>query len=321
MSIPAGARVARAGESPRTRPRPAGHHLRQGAIHMRKPLVPLLVAALLLLGGLSAWLLVQRQESKLAYQDLSAAEEQSRQNYDRTLDAIAEIQDSLDVITPRDTTFQVVPGSLDTEQQMAGPDGRRALERIAALRASIERSRARIQQLEASLKSEGARVGSMRRMVANLNRTLAERQRTLDEMVSRVEALQGRVGTLETEVKQKEETIVARDASLEERRRELATVYCLVGTREELTKQGAIVATGGVLGLGKTLLPAGKTSVGVPLDTDQTSVVHTNAPKARVLTAQPVSSYELRLVDGKMELHILDAAEFRKIRQLVIVTT
>lgn len=287
---------------------------------MRNPMLPLLVVALLALGGASAWLVVQNRNAKLAYQDLSAAEEESRQSYNRTLDAIAEIQDSLDVITPRDSSFQPVPGSLTTEQEMAGPDGRKALERIATLRASIERSRERIQQLESKLQSEGARVGSLRRMVANLNRTLEDRQRTLDEMSSRVEALQGQVGTLETEVQQKNETIVARDASLEERRRELATVYCVVGTKQQLTQQGAIVASGGVLGMGKTLLPTGKSGVGVPLDTDVSTVVRTEAAKARVLTPQSAGSYELRLVDGHMELHILDAAEFRKVRQLVIVT-
>ena len=287
---------------------------------MRKSLVPLLVVALLAAGGLSAWLLVQSRNSKLAYQDLSAAEESSRQSYNRTLDAIAEIQDSLDVITPRDSSFQVVPGSLATEQEMAGPDGRKALERIATLRASIERSRERIQQLESKLQSEGGRVNSLRRMVANLNRTLDDRKRTLDEMSARVEALQGQVGTLETEVQQKAETIVAKDASLEDRRRELATVYYLVGTKQELTQQGAIVASGGVLGMGKTLLPTGKPVAGTPLDTDVSTVVRTDAAKARVLTPQPVGSYELRLVEGRMELHILNPEEFRKVRQLVIVT-
>lgn len=287
---------------------------------MRNPLVPLLVVALLAAGGLSAWLLVQSRNSKLAYQDLSAAEESSRQSYNRTLDAIAEIQDSLDVITPRDSSFQVVPGSLATEQEMAGPDGRKALERIATLRASIERSRERIQQLESKLQSEGGRVNSLRRMVANLNRTLDDRKRTLDEMSARVEALQGQVGTLETEVQQKTETIVAKDASLEDRRRELATVYYLVGTKQELTQQGAIVASGGVLGMGKTLLPTGKPVAGTPLDTDVSTVVRTDAAKARVLTPQPVGSYELRLVEGRMELHILNPEEFRKVRQLVIVT-
>lgn len=252
--------------------------------------------------------------------DLSAAEETSRQSYNRTLDAIAEIQDSLDVITPRDSAFQVVPGSLAAEQEMAGPDGRRALERIATLRASIERSRERIQQLESSLKSEGQRVGGLRRMVANLNRTLDDRQKTLEEMSARVESLQGQVGSLQTEVQQNQETIVARDASLEERRRELATVYCAVGSKQALKQQGAIVASGGLLGMGKTLLPSGQAGVGTPLDTDVDTVVRTDAAKARVLSAQPPSSYELRLVDGRMELHILNASEFRKVRQLVIVT-
>lgn len=287
---------------------------------MRKTLIPLLAVALVLLGGLSAWLLVQSHNSKLAYQDLSAAEESSRQSYNRTLDAIAEIQDSLDVITPRDSSFQVVPGSLAAEQEMAGPDGRKALERIATLRASIERSRERIQRLETKLQSEGARVGSLRRMVANLNRTLEERQHTLDDMSARVEALQGQVGTLETEVQQKNETIVAKDNSLEDRRRELATVYYVVGTKQELTQQGAVVATGGVLGMGKTLLPTGKSGMGLPLDTDVATVVRTDAAKARVVTPQPAGSYELRLVDGRMELHILNPEEFRKVRQLVIVT-
>lgn len=287
---------------------------------MRNPLVPVLAVLFLLAGGLSAWLLVQNRNAKLAYQDLSAAEETSRQSYNRTLDAIAEIQDSLDVITPRDSAFQVVPGSLAAEQEMAGPDGRRALERIATLRASIERSRERIQLLERRLKSEGERVGGLRRMVANLNRTLDDRQKTLEEMSARVESLQGQVGSLQTEVQQNHETIVAKDASLEERRRELATVYCLVGTKQQLTRQGAIVASGGVLGMGKTLLPSGQAGVGVPLDTDVATVVKTDAAKARVLTAQPSSSYELRLVDGRMELHILNPEEFRKVRQLVIVT-
>lgn len=289
---------------------------------MRKTLVPLLAAGVVLLGGLSAWLLVQNQNSKLAYQDLSAAEESSRQSYNRTLDAIAEIQDSLDVITPRDSAFQVVPGSLAAEQEMAGPDGRKALERIATLRASIERSRERIQKLEARLRAEGDRVGGLRRMVANLNRTLEERQRVLADMSARVETLQGEVGTLQTVVQEKNETLIARDATIEERRRELATVYYVVGTKQQLAQQGAIIAKGGVLGMGKTLLPSGNLpeGTGVALDTDVSTVVRTDAAKARVLTPQPAGSYELKLVDGRMELHIVNPTEFRKVRQLVIVT-
>lgn len=289
---------------------------------MRKTITPFLVAALVLLAALSAWLLVQNRDAGVRFRELSVAESASRESYNRTLDAIAEIQDSLDAITPRDSAFRVVPGTLAAEQEMAGPNGRRALERIASLRASIERNRSRIQQLESELKRSGARVGTLNRMIANLNRDLADRQRTLDEMSARVQELQGAVTTLESTVQETRDTLLVRDASLEQRRRELATVVCLVGTRDQLVKQGAVVAKGGVLGLGKTLLPTGHVpdGAGLALDTDIATVVSTNAAKARVLTPQPASSYELRLVDGRMELHILDPAQFRKVRQLVIVT-
>ncbi|MGH7534242.1 MAG: hypothetical protein ACREMG_01515, partial [Gemmatimonadales bacterium] len=56
------------------------------------------------------------------------------------------------------------------------------------------------------------------------------------------------------------------------------------------------------------------------LDTDQERLVRTPSPKARVLSAQPASSYELKLEGEQMELHILDAREFRKVKHLVIMT-
>ena len=288
---------------------------------MRKSAVPFLVVALLLVVGLSAWLVVQNRNSKLAYQDLSASEEASRQSYNRTLDAIAEIQDSLDAISPRDSTFQVVPGSLATEQEMAGPDGRRALERIAALRASIERNRDRIRGLEADLARTGAKNRSLDRMLANLQRTLAEREQTLNEMSEQVVALQSQVGTLQTEVQQGRDSLVVKDATLEDRRRELATVYYVVGTQDDLTKQGAVVAMGGILGFGRTLVPSGTlpAAVAQTLDTDVSTVVRTEAVRVRVITPQPASSYELKVVDGHIELHILDPEQFRTVRQLVIV--
>ena len=82
---------------------------------MRRIALPLLVVALLLVTGFSGWLYLQNRNEKLAYQDLSASEEQSRQNYNKTLDAIAAIQDSLDAITPRDESLK--SGSLATESR------------------------------------------------------------------------------------------------------------------------------------------------------------------------------------------------------------
>ena len=95
----------------------------------------------------------------------------------------------------------------------------------------------------------------------------------------------------------------------------------MIGSKKDLTKSGLVVAKGGVLGVGKTLKPSGQfnESQFTALDTDQETVVRVSAPKAKVLSAQPASSYELKLVDGQMELHIVNPMEFRKVKQLVIL--
>jgi uncharacterized coiled-coil protein SlyX len=289
---------------------------------MRKTLAPILAIVLVLTLAASAWLFLRYRDTNARYLEMRAAEQSSRDSYSSTLDAIAEIQDSLDAIAPRDSMLRLKPGSLVTEEQMAGPNGQAALEQIATLRASIARSRERILALEENLKHSGVRVDGMRRVIANLQSDLAEKQASLDEMVAQVESLRGQVTGLQSEVQQGRDSLLVRDAALEERRHELATVYYVVGTKDQLLKQGAIVIKGGVLGIGGTPVLTGQLPPDAltPLDTDVLQVIPTTAAKARVLTPQPAASYELRLVDGHIELHILDASEFRKVRQVVILT-
>jgi hypothetical protein len=96
-----------------------------------------------------------------------------------------------------------------------------------------------------------------------------------------------------------------------------------VGSKKDLATQGVIVSKGGFLGLGKTVQPTGVASAAAytPLDTDHETVVAIPSAKARVISAQPPTSYMLTQgVDGKLELRITDPAEFRRVRQVVIVT-
>lgn len=286
------------------------------------PLLLVLAVALALALATCAWLLVQNRDTSARYADATAAEQASRDSYSRTIDAIAEIQDSLDAITPRDSLLPLKPGSLATEEQLAGPNGQRALERIASLRASIARNRERIAALESDLRHSGSRVESLRRIVAGLQRDLTAKQASLDELVGQVASLQGQVTGLQTEVAQGRDSLLVRDAALEERRHELATVYYVVGTRAQLQRQGVIVMKGGVLGLGGTPVLTGQIPGDAlqPLDTDQTEVLPLGSSRARVLTPQAPQSYELRLVDAQMQLHVTDREEFRKVRRLVVLT-
>ena len=289
---------------------------------MRKPVMFALVAVIVLLAGATSVLYMRYQKTSADYASTKADQEKTQARYDQTIQAVAEIQDSLNAISLGEESVQMRSGDLQAEQRLSGPNGREALDRIAVLRASILRSKARIQQLENSMKANGTKIAGLQKMIKNLKSSVAAKEELVAQLSGRVDSLQTEVTGLATTVQETQDTLRVRDQTLEERRRELATVYYIIGKKKDLRNAGVVEAKGGVLGLGKTLRPLGSSNetAFTPLDTDQESIVRTSAQKAKVLSAQPATSYELRLVDGQMELHIVNPTEFRKVKQLVILT-
>jgi hypothetical protein len=246
-----------------------------------------------------------------ALNSLETAEQSERttqDQYAQAISEIAEIQDSLATIMPEGEKLQGST-SYSREQALGGPNSQQILERIASVRAGLERGKARISQLESNLKASGVRVASLQKLVSGLRRSVQEKE---DQLTS-----------LSTQLAQVQDTLRVHDEMLVDRQRQLATVYFVAGPRRELMKSGVIEARGGVLGFGKTLKPSGSAPEALfsVLDTDMETVLPIDAKKAQVVSAQPLASYELRpTADGRVELHILDPAQFRKVRQLVIVT-
>jgi uncharacterized coiled-coil protein SlyX len=289
---------------------------------MRKPVQIALAALIVLFAGSTAVLYSKYRQSSAEVVQSRTAEAEARTSYGRTLDQIAEIQDSLNAISFDSGATQLLSQDLRSEQKLTEPQGKEALDRIAVLRSSILRSKDMIRRLEASSKKNGLKAAGLEKMVANLKQTVAEKEGLVAELTTRVDSLQTQVTGLTASVQETQEQVRTRDNTIEEKRKELATVYYIVGKKKDLKAAGAVVATGGVLGLGKSLLPSPNINQNVltALDTDQESVIRTPAAKVRVLSAQPASSYELRLgEDGHMEIHIINPNEFRKVRQLVVL--
>lgn len=289
---------------------------------MRRPIVIALITVIVLLSVATVVLVMKYRQTSADYMVTKAAEQTARARYAETIDAIVEIQDSLSAIALGDTTVRMLSGDLLTEQRLRSPDGREALDRIAVLRAGILRSKAMIHDLESRLHASGNRIAGLERMIARLKQTVTEKEEFVARLSSQVDSLQTQVVGLVTEVQQSQDTLRVREQTIAEKQRELATVFYVVGTKKDLTASGIVVAKGGLLGLGRTLLPSGQysESMFVPLDTDHQTVIPTTSAKAKVLSAQPSWSYQLKMVNGRMQLHILDPAEFRKIRRVVILT-
>jgi flagellar biosynthesis chaperone FliJ len=284
---------------------------------MKKPVQVALIVVVVALAGVCAVLYSRYQDASNKLAVTESAESEIRDRYGRTIEAIAEIQDSLSALSLEETGAQLAPGG---ERSAASTE--EALARIAALRSSIDASKERIRKLEGDLKASGTKVAGLSRLIDNLKKSVVEKEAQVAVLSARVDSLNTEVSGLTVAVAQKDDTLRTRTTQLEQKRRDIATIWYVIGNKQELEEAGVIETRGGVLGLGKTIVPSPNPNAGVfmGLDTDHLDTIRIPAPKAKIVSAQPVTSYELRPVDGALELRILDPVEFRRIRQVVILT-
>jgi uncharacterized coiled-coil protein SlyX len=283
---------------------------------MRRPVQILLYLVMAVLLGAIVVSYQRYRKAAADYISLRAEDQATRSRYDEAIAEMAAIQDSLDAIVVKGSGAPLASSELEVERKLNETGGDRALARIAVIKAGLERAKTRIQQLDARLARSGIKMAGLEKMVANLNQSVAEKEAMVAQLTSQVDTLQNRVSGLSSQVEDQAATI-------ETKRREAGTVYYVIGSKKSLTDSGIIEAKGGVLGMGKTLRPTGKVASDrfTELDTDQSDTIHIPAAKVQVVSAQPPTSYELLPAGKEMDLHILNAQEFRRVKQVVIVTT
>jgi hypothetical protein len=282
---------------------------------MRKPIQVVLTAVIVALLAAVFVSYQKYREAAVNYSAVKVESDAARERYSAAIGEIAAIQDSLNAIVVKGYATSLESSELEIERRLTETGGDRALARIAVIKAGIERAKVRIEQLAAGLRSSGIKMAGLQKMIANLNQDVAEKEGLVIELTTRVDSLQTRVAGLSTEVE-------SQAATIEDKRRELGTIYYVVATRKDLTSSGIVEAKGGLLGLGKTLKPSGQVneSLFTSMDTDRESVIHIPAVKAQVLSAQPVTSYELLPAGSEIMLRILDPKEFRTVKHVVIMT-
>jgi len=278
------------------------------------------VIGLLFLGGTVLYYGKYRK-SQADFAQMTAQEQETRIRYGQAINEIATIQDSLDTIVLGEAPL--VNGS-QSEVNLPPTSREQVLGRIAVLKAGLERTKDRIQELDARLKRNNIRISGLQKMIGGLKKNVADREAEIAQLNTQVASLNTQVTGLTTEVETKTQEIATKTQELTDKQHELATIYYTMGKKKDLVKSGVVVSQGGVLGVGKTLKPSGRfnETAMTPLDTDQEQVIRIPAGKAQIVTPQSPTSYTLQPVDkNTMELRIVDAKEFRKIKHLVILTS
>src|SRR5215475_7096537 len=143
---------------------------------MRRPVAILLGLVALILAIVAAVYYNKYEKTQTDLMASQQLQEKSEGNYQKTMDAIAEIQDSLNAISLGDTSVSRLPWNPEPGQKLSRADEQQALERIALLRQSISRNRERINDLEAHIKKNGVQMAGLNRMITQLKRQLNDKQ-------------------------------------------------------------------------------------------------------------------------------------------------
>jgi archaellum component FlaC len=288
---------------------------------MRKSVLFGMIAVMVVLAAAGTWSYTKYRHRTADYQALQSENQETRDRYGEAIGEIAAIQDSLNAIVLGPEEARLV-SNLDTESRLSDSEGDRALARISVIKAGIERTKARIEDLDRDLKSRGVKIAGLQKMINNLKQNVSEKEERVAALTAQVDELQSRVTVLASHVEQQDQTIQEQSENIEEKRREASTVYYLVGTKKELTHSGAVVASGGLLGIGKTLEPTGKVDPAQvqAVDTDYQTVIRIPSDRVEVITTQPESSYQLQVVGNETELRIVDPQAFRAVKHLIVMT-
>ena len=289
---------------------------------MNKAVTITLALATLLLAAGSALLWQRYHTLETRYSSVKSSDDATQLRYGDALSAIAEIQDSLSTLGVSEATRPILPGSAGAERGLSVLRGREALDRIALLKAGIERTKVRLEDLERRARLSKVRIAGLEHVIENLKREVSEHEAVIAALQGSVDSLHTAVSGLQGQVAAANETVQQHESTIAEQKRELGTVYYVIGDKNHLTKSGAVVARGGIFGLCTALVPASTAREDVfrPLDTDAETVLRIPSPKAQVLSAQPASSYSLTSVGKEVELRILDPHAFRTVRHLVILS-
>ncbi len=283
------------------------------------PLTLTALVVLLLAATVMFWQKYRTMEA--SYQSVKSTQDATQLRYGDALSAIAEIQDSLATLGVSEATRPLLPGSPGTERGLSVLRGREALDRIALLKAGIERTKLRLRDLENRARLNGVKIAGLERVIQGLRRDIAAKESIIASLTNQVDSLHTAVAGLTTQVETANETVQLREQTIEEQRREMGTVFYVIGDKQGLTRSGAAVATGGFLGLGSTLVPSSSIadSVFTAIDTDAQTVIPIPSARARVLSAQPAASYSLVPAGKGLELRILDPPAFRTVKHVVIL--
>ena len=159
-------------------------------------------------------------------------------------------------------------------------------------------------------------------------------QATIDRLTKELQARAYAMDSITNVLKQKDERIFQLDSAvgiltednaqktllISQQEDELSSAYYVFGSKKELKAQN-IITKEGVFKRSEILQKDFNKDYFVKVDIRTTTKIPLYSKKARILTAHPIKSYELKDENGNKTLYIKDAKAFWSISKYLVVRT
>lgn len=203
----------------------------------------------------------------------------------------------------------------------------RIREDMKTIQKALEDRRQRLDEMEAKLKNSNNTNALLQRSIETLKQQIAMQEETIiglrEELAKAnivIETLNDRVDSLNTQVTVAQEEIKQKDQVNNDLNNEINTVYYAIGTTKDL-KTAGLLKDGGFLRSAKINPADFDAKLFIRGDKRTLRTIPLYSSKAKVMTAQPESSYTIDDVDGQKVLTIINPAQFWNQSPYLVIKT
>lgn len=287
----------------------------------------LVTAALLAAGMLTACNGDRLRNAEAQNEQLKGDLAETLATQDSLLVLVNDISDGMSQIKDLEKIIST-PGSLDGETSSRKEQIRNDM---IAIQQALQERRQRLAELEKKLEQVGGENSTLKRTISNLKAQIAEQSTEIatltnqlaaanikiEELTSTVTDLNSQVDSLNTDIVAERVAKNEAQEAAQEADRELNTCYFAIGTSKEL-KERDILKSGF---LRKTKVMKGDFDMNYFTAADRRTLteIPTHSKKAKVLTSQPESSYQIVDVNGQKVIRITNPSKFWQLSNFLVI--
>lgn len=238
-----------------------------------------------------------------SYDSLLVQNTRSQQELEAVLGLIMDVETEISRVNAAENKLRVG----QARGEFSENDRQQLLDDIRSMTSSLEQSKNELAQKLDELKKKDIDIGALNKKISQLQQQIVQKENTIAQMTAALASrdslinVQGaRISDLSETTGMQETTIALQDRKIADQDRRLHTAHYCFGTNAELKEQG-IIKGGGLFSRSEVLPEGYNKDYMMRIDTREVSEIPLFAPKAKLLTDHPSSSYEL-IKDGNKNL-------------------